>query len=67
MKYDLTLTLKTEVDTYAKQSFTLAVRDGSSFKDALDELRCNIEVLPSELQVINKHTIGCIFRIGEKE
>jgi len=65
MKYDLTLTLKTEVDTYAKQSFTLAVRDAPSFEDALAEIECKINLLPLELRLLNKHTIECIF--GEKE
>jgi len=67
MKYDLTLTLKTEVDTYAKQSFTLTGRDAPSFEHALAEIECKINLLPLELRLLNKHTIECIFGIGERE
>ena len=65
MKYDMELTLRTETDTYAKQSFTLAVRDALSFNDAKKELLCQINEMPLELRNINRHTINCIF--GEKE
>ncbi len=66
MKYDMELTLRTELDTYAKQSFTLAVRDAQSFYDAKEELLCQLAEMPEELHRINKHTIDCIFREEEK-
>lgn len=63
--YDMELTLRTEVDTYAKQSFTLSAHGVSSFSEALELLRCQLDLMPRELIVINKHTIECIF--GERE
>ncbi len=65
MKYDMELTLRTELDTYAKQSFTLKARDRPSFSDALNHLQCQIDGMPEELRRINRHTLDCIF--GEEE
>jgi len=66
MTVDVAVTLRTELDTYAKQSFSIAFREVEDFDTAMRMLKCAIEDLPDELQKINEHTIACIFDKEER-
>ena len=66
MKVDVAITLRTELDTYAKQSFSIAFREVEDFDAAMRMLKVAIEDLPDEIQRINEHTIACIFDKKER-